>query len=323
MTERADIAVVGAGAAGLMAAIEAARVCAEAGARVVVLDGASKLGAKILISGGGRCNVTNEVVRPEDFNGSSQHSIRKVLGRFDVDHTKKFFERLGVRLKSEAGGKLFPSSNRAATVLDALLAATDDAGVELAFPRRVDHVERNGDGYVVAGEWGKLAAARVVLASGGRSLPNTGSDGGGYALAGALGHSTTERIFPALVPLLLPDGHPLRELSGISKQVRLEVRVDTGRRIAQATGSLLCTHFGISGPAVLDISRHWLAASAAATNGEVELVCNWLPTIESEALSCSSSTWICVLRIAWPIEIGPGSLVTRPMVDQMVVSVGP
>ena len=185
MGERSDIVVVGAGAAGLMAAIEAARAAAGAGGgtRVVVLEGAAKLGAKILIAGGGRCNVTNEVVRPEDFNGSSHHSIRKVLGRLDVQHTRAFFEEIGVRLKSEAGGKLFPTTDRAATVLEALLAAATDAGVELVYPRRVDHIERRAGSLVVSGEWGEIEAARVILACGGRSLPRTGSDGGGYDLA--------------------------------------------------------------------------------------------------------------------------------------------
>lgn len=289
MGERSDIVVVGAGAAGLMAAIEAARVAAAgAGARVVVLDGAAKLGAKILIAGGGRCNVTNEVVRPEDFNGSSRHSIRKVLGRLDVQHTRAFFEEIGVKLKSEAGGKLFPTTDRAATVLEALLAAATDAGVELACSRRVDRIEQRTASLVVSGEWGEIEAARVILACGGRSLPRTGSDGGGYDLARALGHSTTDRIFPALVPLLLPEGHALRGLSGVSKQVRLEVRAAAGHRMATATGSLLCTHFGVSGPVVLDISRHWLDASADAADaghaGDVSLVCDWVPTIESESL---------------------------------------
>ena len=290
MGERSDIVVVGAGAAGLMAAIEAARAAAGSGTRVVVLEGAAKLGAKILIAGGGRCNVTNEVVRPEDFNGSSHHSIRKVLGRLDVQHTRAFFEEIGVRLKSEAGGKLFPTTDRAATVLEALLAAATDAGVELVNPRRVDRIERRAGSLVVSGEWGEIEAARVILACGGRSLPRTGSDGGGYDLARALGHSTTDRIFPALVPLLLPEGHALRGLSGVSKQVRLEVRAAAGHRIASATGSLLCTHFGVSGPVVLDISRHWLDAGAddaeAGHGGQAEkcsLVCDWVPTIESDS----------------------------------------
>src|SRR3954452_13473575 len=118
-SDKYDVAVIGAGAAGLMAAIAAAR-----GARVVAIDGAKRIGAKILISGGGRCNVTNEIVRAEDFNGS-RNAIAKVLRTFDVSSTIAFFEELGVKLKREETGKLFPVSNRARDVVDALLRAAE------------------------------------------------------------------------------------------------------------------------------------------------------------------------------------------------------
>ncbi len=303
MDDRCDIAVVGAGAAGLMAAIHAAGVDTAGRGRdrerphVVALDGARKIGAKILIAGGGRCNVTNENVEPADFSGSSQHSIRKILGRLDVDHTVRFFEKIGVNLKSEPGGKLFPTTDRAATVLNALLEAASGAGVALHYPRPVTAIERGEAGYRVVGDWGVIEARRVILSAGGRSLPSTGSDGSGFGLARSLGHSLTEDVFPALVPLKLPDGHPLRSLSGVSKQVRLEVRSATGARIAQTRGALLCTHFGVSGPAVLDISRHWW--EARRDDPGVSLICDWLPAIEADALDS-------LLR-----EHGPGSVAGR------------
>ena len=159
-----DVAVIGAGAAGLMAAIAAAR----AGVRVVAIDGAKKIGAKILISGGGRCNVTNEVVHAEDFNGS-RNAIAKVLRTFDVAATIAFFEALGVPLKREETGKLFPVSNRARDIVDALLRAAD--GVEIVTNMRVEKIER---GFIINGS---IEADRVILAAGGRSVPKTGSDG--------------------------------------------------------------------------------------------------------------------------------------------------
>src|ERR1700694_2257378 len=137
---RPRVAVVGASAAGLMAAIHAARggQCGP----VVALDGAPTRGAKILVSGGGRCNVTHEAVDETAFAGSTRPAIRKVLRRFDVARTVKFFADLGIALKGEETGKLFPVSNRARTVLDALVLSARDAGVAVRHPWRVEAVER-------------------------------------------------------------------------------------------------------------------------------------------------------------------------------------
>jgi predicted Rossmann fold flavoprotein len=253
--------MVGAGAAGLMTAIHAAR----AGARdVLLLDGARKLGAKILIAGGGRCNVTHDTVDETAFAGSSRNAIRKVLRRYDVDATTAFFQELGVVLKREETGKLFPVTDSARTVLNALLNEARGRGVEIAFPRRVKRIERNGDGFRVSGTWGAVTAPRVVLATGGRSVPKSGSDGFGYQLARALGHSLTAIVTPGLVPLRLADGHFLRELSGVTVDTTLELRSDTGKRLVSFTDSTLFTHFGLSRPSVLDISRYLLQGGNAA-----------------------------------------------------------
>jgi predicted Rossmann fold flavoprotein len=259
-----DVAVIGAGAAGLMAAIAAAR-----SAKVVAIDSAKRIGAKILISGGGRCNVTNEVVRTEDFNGN-RNAIAKVLRTFDVAATVAFFEELGVPLKREETGKLFPVSNRARDVVDALLAAANDAGVEIITGMRVESIE---PGFIINGA---LRADRVILAAGGRSVPKTGSDGSGYDLARALGHTVT-KTFPALVPLVVTKGHWITEISGVSMDAELAVKSPTGRVLQRHRGSMLFTHFGLSGPVVLDISRHWIA------NQPATLSANFLPgqTFES------------------------------------------
>lgn len=266
MSERADVAVVGAGAAGLMAGIQAAREARRAGSalRVVALDGAKTLGAKILVSGGGRCNVTHDHVDEWAFFGSSPRAVRKVLLRFDVPATVRFFAELGVELRREATGKLFPVSDSARTVLSALLRAARDAGVELHHPWRVLSIARSGDGFSLRPESGgtDLLARRVILATGGMSLPKSGSDGHGYRLARSLGHSVTPQLLPALVPLTLPEGHFLRGLPGVALPAEVDVRTGTGRRIAGFTDAFLCTHFGLSGPAVLDVSRHYLGSRA-------------------------------------------------------------
>jgi predicted Rossmann fold flavoprotein len=266
------VAIVGAGAAGLMAAVWAARSSPKT--RIVLLDGAQKLGAKILVAGGGRCNVTHDRVGASAFAGSSPNSVRKVLRRFDVPATIVFFESLGVALKREHNGKLFPVTDRARTVLDALLGEVKRAGVTILHPRRVDSIARLPEGFEVAGAWGRVEAARVVLATGGRSVPKTGSDGRGYEIARMLGHTVTP-LFPALVPLTLPNGHFLTTLSGISAEATLEVVSSSGKSLASFTGSVLCAHFGLTGPAVLDISRHYIAASAADA---------WLPGTAAAAL---------------------------------------
>lgn len=273
MPDSADLIIVGAGAAGLMAAIQAGRHFPRA--RIVLLDGAKTIGAKILVSGGGRCNVTHDGVNESAYAGSSPNAIRKVLQRFDVPATSAFFRELGVTLKREDTGKLFPTTDSARTVLNALLHAVDTAGVSLHYPRRVETIVRENGGFCVSGAWGEMRAKRVILATGGRSLPKSGSDGQGYELAKSLGHSLTQHIFPALVPLTLPKNHFICGLSGITVNTTLEVISGTGKRLASFTDSTLCTHFGLSGPAVLDISRYFITAQFDGP--ETKLHINWLP----------------------------------------------
>ena len=156
------------------------------------------------------------------------------------------------------------------------------AGVEVRHPWRVQDAQRQAEGFVLTSDRDEaLRADRLVLATGGRSLPRTGSDGGGFELARRLGHSITERVFPALVPLTLPSGHVLRELSGLSARATLEVRGSTGRARASFTDWVLCTHFGISGPAALDVSRYLI--DARLDDPQAQLVANWLPGVSEES----------------------------------------
>lgn len=308
----ADIAVVGAGAAGLFAAIWAGRTAGPT-CRVVAVDGARKLGAKILVAGGGRCNVTHHVVSEHDFAGSSPPAIRKVLRRFSVEETVRFFAAAGVDLKQEETGKLFPVTDSARTVLTALIAEATAAGVQLAHPARVTAIETvpadavAGDSsepfrFRVVTDVGSCLARRVVLCTGGKSLPKSGSDGLGHALARALGHSITTPVVPALVPLLLAGDHWIKQLSGLTLPATLMLTTASGKRLVTTTGSTLCTHQGLSGPAVLDISRHWLVARQAEPG--VRLLINWLPeeTLESvdQLLQTATRGPLAVLRQQLP-----------------------
>jgi predicted Rossmann fold flavoprotein len=258
-----DVLIVGAGAAGLATAIFTRS--RNPWLRVRLLDGAKQPGAKILVSGGGRCNVTNRVVTERDFWGGPPTIIRRVLRALPVDATVRFFESAGVTLHEERDGKLFPDSNRARDVLDALLNQAACHGVEQLWSHRVTAIALRDRRFVVSTPAGDLTAARVVLASGGQSLPKSGSDGTGYRLAQALGHRIVPTT-PALTPLLLaPDlstsnGTTMHaELSGVSLDATLTVWID-GRAEVRLRESLLWTHFGISGPVALNVSRHWLRA---------------------------------------------------------------
>jgi len=253
-----EVAIIGAGAAGLATAIAAGR--SDRHRSIVLLDSARRPGAKILVSGGGRCNVTNAAVTDRDFWGGSPGAIRKVLRAFTVADTIALFRAAGVTLHEEAGGKLFPDTNRARDVLDALLRETANAGVWLAAGQRVRDVESTGAGFHIATEIGAITARTIVLATGGEALPKSGSDGSGFAIARRLGHSIVPTT-PALVPLVL-DAHTSihAELSGVSQEVELAVRIDDAVAI-RLNGALLWTHFGVSGPVVLNASRHWLRAT--------------------------------------------------------------
>ena len=251
-----DVVVVGAGAAGLATAIVLRRF--NTARPVVLLEGANKPGAKILVSGGSRCNVTNAVVTERDFWGGRPAIIRRVLRALPVPDTVAFFSGIGVALHEEAGGKLFPDTNRSRDVLDALLREADARGASLRAGHRVVDVERGADGFRVITDRGELRAASVVLATGGQSLPKSGSDGAGFGIARRLGHTIVPTT-PALAPLVLSDDSVHKELSGVSQDVELTIWVDGAARV-KLSGALLWTHFGVSGPVAMNASRHWLRA---------------------------------------------------------------
>lgn len=255
--QTADVAIVGAGAAGLAAAIFTRRL--NPSRSVVLLDGAARPGAKILVSGGARCNVTNADVSERDFFGGKASVIRRVLRGFPVADTVDWFAGLGVPLHEEDHGKLFPDTNRARDVLDALLREVDACGATLTPATRVTDVTPVGSGFRLGTSRGDVHAAAVVLATGGQSLPKSGSDGAGLEIARRLGHTIVPTT-PALVPLTLTAGEGTHaQLKGVAHDVELTVWVD-GAVAERLSGALLWTHFGVSGPVVLNASRLWLRA---------------------------------------------------------------
>jgi predicted Rossmann fold flavoprotein len=249
--ERGDVVVVGAGAAGLMAAIFAA----EGERRVVVLERTRDGGRKILISGGGRCNVLPSELGPARYvTGSSPNTLKKMLLSWPLAEQRRFFEGeigLPLALESETG-KLFPVSNRAADVRDGLVSLARSRGVIFEFGAEVAQLAPAAPGWRVGLRGGgELDAAAVVLASGGLSVPKTGSDGTGLRLARELGH-TIHPTYPALTPLTAdPPRHAA--LAGISREVTLSAPLARGA--FSTRGGFLFTHRGYSGPAVLNVSH--------------------------------------------------------------------
>ncbi len=310
-----DIAVIGAGAAGLAAAIFAAEAGQEQGGlRIVLLDGAKNIGAKILVSGGRRCNVTHERVTPEDFHGT-RHLVRNILAAFGVSETVQWFDSLRVTLKREETGKLFPITDQAETVLRALLARCQALGVEIRADHRVDGVSAVSDkptdpAFTIWHQRGECRARRAILATGGRSLPRTGSDGQGWIMAQKLGHTVTP-TYPALVPLVLAPTMFHAELSGVSQEVELTTIVE-GKPVDRRAGSLLWTHFGISGPVVMDASRCWTKAEGEGKS--VEMRARFLPGMSQEAVD----RWLTERRPAAPRR-STGSLLATKVPERFAV----
>ena len=256
MSEKANktVAVIGAGAAGLMAALHAA----WAGADVALFERGERPARKLRITGKGRCNVTNDCTRDEFFENITQYGrfLYAAWSRFSAADTMAFFEGLGVPLKVERGRRVFPVSDKAADVAEALIGACRAAGVRFITGRVTDIAVENGRVSGVRVGAVTYPAGAVILATGGCSYPKTGSDGDGFRMAAALGHTVHQPV-PSLVPLT-EAGHFCAAAQGLTlKNVRLTVREnETGKTVFAEQGELLFTHFGLSGPLALSASAH-------------------------------------------------------------------
>jgi predicted Rossmann fold flavoprotein len=264
------VAVIGAGAAGTMAAIFAA----SGGAETLLLERTRDGGRKILISGGGRCNILPARLDERRFvTDSSPNTLRKILRSWPLAGQIAFFEReLGLPLIEEAEtAKLFPVSNRARDVRDGLLAMARQRGVKFLPQTSVTGLTPHlGRWSVECGAGSPLLVDSVVVATGGLSVPTTGSDGAGLNMLAALGH-TIHQTYPALTPIVA-DSAPLGTLAGVSLPVTITAR--DGQRTTTARGGFLFTHRGYSGPSVLDVS-HILVRSRMEGDGKARLMVRW------------------------------------------------
>lgn len=269
-----DTLIIGAGAAGLMTAI----TCARQSLNVLLLDSKEKIGAKILMSGGTRCNVTNVKVTERDFQSENIRIVRNVLRAFPSEEAVAFFKELGVEMIIEAGGKFFPTTHSGRTILEALVREIEKRGVMLKPGHQVEEIVKNEEYFLVRGKGFEWKAKTVVICTGGLSYPSTGSDGKGYSIAKSLGHSLIETT-PALTPLLSKDAD-WHQLTGVSFPCCLTLWVDGKKKISYE-GSFLFTHFGFSGPCALNISRHWIRTKAGE---KVDLTANFLPLMNEEKI---------------------------------------
>ena len=249
----------------------------KSGLSVLVLEGQPQVGAKILMSGGTRCNVTNKAVSEKDFNSEQIIDVRHILRSFSQADTIRFFQDLGVELVLEATGKYFPSTHSGKTILEALLRKINtQPNITLLCGHKVKAARIDKNEFILQGDHFHYQAKKVVLTTGGLSYPATGSDGTGYRLAQSFGHSMIETS-PALTPLTSKD-KDFKSLSGITLEVRLTLLTE-GKRLLGGRDSFLFTHFGFSGPVVLDISRHYLRAQ-----GRKQMVVNFIPDHDENSL---------------------------------------
>ncbi len=256
-----EVVVIGGGAAGMMAAGH----CALGQKKVTLLEKNDKLGKKLLITGKGRCNFTNDAPLEQliaNMPGNG-HFLFSALTSLSSEDLKQFFQRLGVKIKTERGGRVFPSSDRASEILQALQHFLEENGVHVLYGQTVKRIKVSGGRVtgVLTKEGEEYRADSVILATGGVSYPETGSTGDGYRLAKSLGHSVTP-LRPGLVPIEVKEGW-VKELKGLAlKNVELTVGTEE-EEMDKEFGEMIFTHFGISGPIVLTLSRRMLDMATA------------------------------------------------------------
>ncbi len=257
MNNRFDVIVIGGGPAGLMASSAAARE----GASVCLVEKGEKLGRKLIISGGGRCNVTNakeldELIKQMPGNGRFMYSA---FAQFSNQDIIRFFEQLGVKLKEEDRGRMFPITDKAITVANALINHIKRQGVQIRLNSPVERVRyENGHCCGVRLKSGEcLDAPCVIIAVGGCSVPQTGSTGDGYAWAREAGHTITD-LYPTEVPLVASDPFIReRRLQGLSlRDIELTLYNPKGKKVSTQDGDMIFTHFGLSGPAALRMGHY-------------------------------------------------------------------
>ena len=300
MRDDRGIAVIGAGAAGLAAAVSAGR----RGLPVTIFERLPWIGKKLLATGGGRCNLLNDGLTASDFTSTEPRLVSSVLERFGAAEIRSLFEGLGLRLQSDEGGRVYPATNQAASVLKVLELETARLGIDLVTRFEVERIEAAEGGFGIAAADGRNFQARaVILAGGGRSYPALGSNGSAYDLAASFGHRIVPPV-PSAVPLVAKS-RLCHVLQGQRLRVRIEGRVG-GRVLRRAEGELLFTPYGLSGTAALDVSEGLSIALNREDRKDASVVVDFLPFMPKEEVAAELGRR---LSLGWaPRDLGTGLL---------------
>ena len=267
------IIIVGGGASGLVAAISAARE----GAEVTIVEQKDRLGKKILSTGNGRCNLTNEYMDVSCFRGDDTTIVSEILKEFGYRETISFFEELGVILKDRQG-YVYPISDQAGTIWEVLCMEIERLKVKVLLEQSVNNISKTNRGYVVRLAKTSLQCDAVILATGGKAASVLGSDGSGYALAKSFGHKLSP-VVPALAQLK-GKGNFFKQISGVRTQAKVSLYVNE-TNICEDTGELQLTNYGISGIPVFQISRY--AAKALYEKKSVTTEVDFIPSMSDNA----------------------------------------
>ena len=275
--------IIGGGPSGLMAAVAAS----ENNSKVLLIEKKKGLGRKLKISGGGRCNVTNrlpyeEIIKNIPGNGKFLYSP---FSKFDNESIIEFFESRGIKLKEEDHGRMFPVSNKSQDIVDTLVNTIKNNNVEIKEETVVNDISKNDQSFIVKTQDGEFESKTVIIATGGTSVPQTGSTGDGYRFAKNLGHSITE-LFPTEVPITSSESFiKNKTLKGLSlKDVELSVLKKNGKKRISHQMDMIFTHFGVSGPAALRCSQFVYKEQKNQKKQDIQLQLDVFPEISLQDL---------------------------------------
>ena len=243
-----DIVIIGAGASGLICAshIDTNKY------NIILIEKNQKLARKILISGNGKCNITNENISIKNYHSSNIEFAKNILNRFTKDQTIKFFEKLGLPLYVGKDGQMFPMSNQASTVVEYLENYVKSLGVKIRYECSVENINKQNDKFIIKTDSGDVQADKVIISTGGKSMQKLGTIGDGYNFAKSLGHTIIDTK-PALVQLT-SDSKYLKKLSGVKHYSNITL-ISNNEKLKSLSGDVLFANYGLSGLSILDISR--------------------------------------------------------------------
>ena len=297
------IAIIGAGAAGLVAAISAAR----AGAQVTVYEKSSKIGKKIHASGNGRCNITNQSISLENYHGKHPHFSKETI-KFDA---QKFFNALGLELRLGNGTRLYPFSHQASSVVDFLGFECKRLGVEFIKECEIESIKKENEHFILSYVDSKVLTDAVLIATGSMAMPNLGTSESGYHFASEFGHEI-EKPFAALVQLT-SDDEVFAKAAGVKLEAEMEIFVDNQAKMG-IKGDLLFTSYGLSGSAILDLSR--IASRATMQKKDIFIMIDLLPDISQQALK---SLLQKQLPLELPLYLWLNGLIPKKLIEPIMI----